>query len=109
MPESAQATERRLYVFDHPLIQHKVTILRDKRTGHKEFRELVEELAMLMSFEVTRGHRTQELQVQTPLGQAKGWTIAGQEIAVIPILRAGLAMETGVSQLIPTAPVGHVG
>ena len=100
---------RKVHVFDHPLILHKVTILRDARTGHKEFRELVEELAMLMAFEVTRAHRTQELEVHTPLGTAKGWTIAGQEIAVIPILRAGLAMETGVSRLIPTAPVGHVG
>jgi uracil phosphoribosyltransferase len=100
---------RKVHVFDHPLILHKVTILRDTRTGHKEFRELVEELAMLMAFEATRSHPTQEIEVQTPLAASKGWTIAGQEIAVIPILRAGLAMEAGISRLIPTARVGHVG
>lgn len=100
---------RKVHVFDHPLILHKVTILRDVRTGHKEFRELVEELAMLMAFEATRSQPTQEIDVQTPLAPAKGRTIAGQEIAVIPILRAGLAMETGISRLIPTARVGHVG
>jgi len=99
----------KVYVFDHPLILHKVTILRDKRTGHKEFRELVEELAMLMAYEVTRTHPTREIEVETPLATAKGRTIAGQEIAVVPILRAGLAMEAGITRLIPTARVGHIG
>jgi len=99
----------KVYIFDHPLILHKVTILRDKRTGHKEFRELVEELAMLMAYEVTRTHPTREIEVQTPLATAKGRTIAGQEIAVVPILRAGLAMEAGITRLIPTARVGHIG
>jgi len=99
----------KVYVFDHPLILHKVTILRDKRTGHKEFRELVEELAMLMAYEVTRTHPTREIDVETPLATAKGRTIAGQEIAVVPILRAGLAMEAGITRLIPTARVGHIG
>ncbi len=98
-----------VYVFDHPLIVHKLTILRDRRTGHKEFRELVEELAMLMAFEVTRSHPTREVQVETPLATTQGRSIAGQEIAVIPILRAGLAMEVGITRLIPTARVGHVG
>jgi uracil phosphoribosyltransferase len=110
MPESPRTIgERRLYVFDHPLIQHKVTILRDKRTGHKEFRELVEELAMLMAYEVTRSHPTAEIDVETPLTLTRGRTIAGKEIAVVPILRAGLAMETGITRLIPTARVGHLG
>ncbi len=110
MPESARTTAgKRLYVFDHPLIQHKVTILRDKRTGHKEFRELVEELAMLMAYEVTRSHPTKEIEVETPLAMTKGRTIAGQEIAVVPILRAGLAMEAGITRLIPTAYIGHIG
>ena len=111
MPESASTTAavRRLYVFDHPLIQHKVTILRDKRTGHKEFRELVEELAMLMAYEVTRSHPTVEIDVETPLTRTRGRTIAGQEIAVVPILRAGLPMEAGITRLIPTARVGHLG
>jgi uracil phosphoribosyltransferase len=99
----------KVYVFDHPLILHKLTILRDKRTGHKEFRELVEELAMLMAYEVTRSHPTRDIEVETPLATAKGKTIAGQEIAVVPILRAGLAMEAGITRLIPTARVGHIG
>ncbi|HXF81350.1 MAG TPA: uracil phosphoribosyltransferase [bacterium] len=99
----------KVYVFDHPLILHKLTILRDKRTGHKEFRELVEELAMLMAYEVTRSHPTRDVEVETPLATAKGKTIAGQEIAVVPILRAGLAMEAGITRLIPTARVGHIG
>src|SRR3972149_10640647 len=110
MPESARrAGGKRLYVFAHPLIQHKVTILRDKRTGHKEFRELVEELAMLMAYEVTRSHPTVEIDVETPLAMTQGRTIAGQEIAVVPILRAGLAMEAGITRLIPTADIGHPG
>jgi uracil phosphoribosyltransferase len=99
----------KVYVFDHPLILHKLTILRDRRTGHKEFRELVEEMAMLMAFEVTRSHPTREVEVETPLARTTGRTIAGQEIAVVPILRAGLAMEAGITRLIPTARVGHVG
>lgn len=100
---------RKVHVFDHPLILHKVTILRDRRTGHKEFRELVEELAMLMAYEATRTHPVRQLEVETPLAVAKGYTIAGQELALVPILRAGLAMEAGISRLIPTAHVGHVG
>jgi uracil phosphoribosyltransferase len=96
-------------VFDHPLIQHKLTILRDRRTGHKEFRELVEEIAMLMAFEATSDLPTRTTEVVTPLARATGATIAGQEVAVVPILRAGLAMETGVLRLMPTAHVGHIG
>ena len=88
--EVAGVSKGKVFVFDHPLILHKVTILRDKRTGHKEFRELVEELAMLMAFEVTRTHPTREVEVETPLAVTKGRSIAGQEIAVVPILRAGL-------------------
>ncbi len=98
-----------VYVSDHPLIGHKLTILRDVRTGHKEFRELVEELAMLMAFEVTRSLPTRVVEVQTPLAITQGKSIAGQEIAVVPILRAGLAMEVGITRLIPTARVGHMG
>jgi uracil phosphoribosyltransferase len=96
-------------VFDHPLIQHKLTILRDARTGHKEFRELVEEIAMLMAFEATTHLPTRAVEVRTPLAMAAGVTIAGQEVAVVPILRAGLAMEAGILRLIPTARVGHIG
>ncbi len=96
-------------VFDHPLIQHKLTILRDQRTGHKEFRELVEEIAMLMAFEATSDLPTRTIEVATPLATATGATIAGQEVAVVPILRAGLAMEAGILRLMPTARVGHIG
>jgi uracil phosphoribosyltransferase len=96
-------------VADHPLIQHKLTILRDRRTGHKEFRELVEEIAMLMAFEATSRLPTRPIEVVTPLGTAPGATIAGEEVAVVPILRAGLAMEAGILRLIPTARVGHIG
>jgi len=98
-----------VHVFDHPLIRHKLTILRDKRTGHKEFRELTQELAMLMAYEATRHHPVREITVETPLATTTGWSIAGQEIAVIPILRAGLAMEEAITRLIPTARVGHIG
>ena len=79
-------------VFDHPLIQHKLTILRDRRTGHKEFRELVGEIAMLMAFEATADLPLRPVDVVTPLGTARGATLAGQEIAVVAILRAGLPM-----------------
>ena len=96
-------------VFDHPLIQHKLTILRDRRTGHKEFRELVEEIAMLMAFEATADLPLRAVDVATPLGIARGATVAGQEIAVVPILRAGLPMEEGIVHLMPTARVGHIG
>ncbi len=98
-----------VHVFDHPLIRHKLTILRDKRTGHKEFREITQELSMLMAYEATRHHPVREIQVETPLAETTGWTIAGQEIAVVPILRAGLVMEEAITRLIPTARVGHIG
>jgi uracil phosphoribosyltransferase len=98
-----------VHVFDHPLIRHKLTILRDKRTGHKEFREVTQELSMLMAYEATRQHPVREVQVETPLAWTTGWSIAGQEIAVVPILRAGLAMEEAITRLIPTARVGHIG
>jgi len=96
-------------VFDHPLIQHKLTILRDARTGHKEFRELVEEIAMLMAFEATSDLPLRTIEVATPVGIARGAMLAGEELAIVPILRAGLAMEAGILRLMPTAAVGHVG
>jgi uracil phosphoribosyltransferase len=96
-------------VLAHPLIQHKLTILRDRRTGHKEFRELVEEITMLMAFEATSDLPTRAVEVTTPLGTAAGAAIAGQDVAVVPILRAGLAMEAGIVRLIPGAGVGHIG
>jgi len=96
-------------ILDHPLIQHKLTHIRDKNTGPKEFRELVEELALLMAYEVTRDLPLQEVEVETPIAPAKGRTIAGKKLAVVPILRAGLGMVNGILKLIPTAKVGHIG
>lgn len=98
-----------LYIFDHPLIQHKLTILRDKNTGTKQFRELVDELSMLMGFEITRHLPVREVEVETPVAKAKTKVLAGKKIGLIPILRAGLGMVDGMLQLLPAAKVGHIG
>lgn len=99
----------KLYVFDHPLIQHKLTYIRDKNTGTKEFRELVNELATLMAFEITRDMPLKEVEVETPVATANAMVLSGKKVGVIPILRAGLGMVEGILKLIPTAKVGHVG
>ncbi|UTR12210.1 uracil phosphoribosyltransferase [Evansella sp. LMS18] len=99
----------KVYVFDHPLIQHKLTYIRDKETGTKEFRELVDEVASLMAFEITRELPLQEVEVETPVGPAKAKTLAGKKLGLVPILRAGLGMVDGILKLIPAAKVGHVG
>ena len=96
-------------VMDHPLIQHKLSILRDVGTGAKEFRELVKELAMLMAYEATRDFQLAETTVTTPIQDATTYVLAGKKVAVIPILRAGLGMVEGILELIPAAKVGHVG
>ncbi|MFB0918114.1 MAG: uracil phosphoribosyltransferase [Clostridiaceae bacterium] len=93
----------------HPLIQHKLTILRDKNTGSKEFREVVEEIAMLMAYEVTRNIETSEVTVETPMCETKSRVLAGKKLAIVPILRAGLGMVEGIRKLIPAAKVGHIG
>lgn len=98
-----------VHVIDHPLIQHKLSIIRDRNTGSKEFRELVEEVAMLMAYEVTRDFPLEEVEVETPVSMARCKTVAGKKIALIPILRAGLGMTGGILKLIPTAKVGHIG
>jgi len=98
-----------VHVIDHPLIQHKLSIIRDQKTGAKEFRELVEEVSMLMAYEVTRDFPLDEIEVDTPVATAQCQTIAKKKIAVIPILRAGLGMVSGILKLIPTAKVGHIG
>lgn len=98
-----------VHVFDHPLIQHKLSILRDKNTSVKEFRELISEIAMLMCFEATRDLPLKEVDVETPVAVAKCRTIAGKKLAVVPILRAGLGMVDGVTTLVPAARVGHIG
>ena len=99
----------KVVVFDHPLIQHKLSIMRDKRTGVKEFRELLEEIAMLMVYEVTRDLETCEVDVETPICKATCRRLAGHKLAVVPILRAGLGMVDGVLNLVPAAKVGHIG
>ena len=96
-------------VMDHPLIQHKLSILRDIHTGSKKFRELVKELAMLMAYEATRDFQLAETTVQTPLAETTTYVLSGKKVAVIPILRAGLGMVEGILELIPAAKVGHVG
>jgi len=96
-------------VMDHPLIQHKLSILRDKNTGSKQFRELVKELAMLMAFEATRGFQLAETTVSTPITDTTTYVLAGKKVALIPILRAGLGMVEGILELIPAARVGHIG
>ncbi len=98
-----------VHVIDHPLIQHKLSIIRDLNTGPKEFRELVEEVSMLMAYEVTRNFPLEEVEVETPVSSARCHVITGKKIAVIPILRAGLGMVEGILKLIPTAKVGHIG
>jgi uracil phosphoribosyltransferase len=99
----------KVHIFDHPLIQHKLTRIRDINTGPKEFRELVEEAAMLMAYEVTRDFPLQEVEIETPLEKMKGKILAGRKVGIIPILRAGLGMVSGILKLIPAAKVGHVG
>ncbi len=99
----------RLVVVDHPLLQHKISLLRDKRTGQKEFRELVAEIAMLMAYEVTRDLPLKEVEVETPICVAKTKVISGKKLGLVPILRAGLGMVEGILRLVPAAPVGHVG
>ena len=96
-------------VMNHPLIQHKLTILRDVNTGVKEFRELVEELAMLMGYEVTRNLTMEEVEIETPICKTKAKVIAGKKLGIVPILRAGLGMVDGMLKLIPAAKVGHIG
>ena len=96
-------------VINHPLIQHKLTLIRDIRTGTKDFRELLEEIAMLMAYELTRDLPMEEVEIETPVARCKGKVIAGKKISVVPILRAGLGMVNGVLRLIPAAKVGHIG
>ena len=96
-------------VIDHPLVQHKLGLLRDKETGTKAFRELVSELAMLMGYEVTRDLPLQEVEVETPITRAPFKMLANEKLAVVPILRAGLGMADGMMNLIPHAKMGHIG
>ncbi len=96
-------------ITNHPLIQHKLTLLRDKNTGSKEFRALVQEIAMLMCYEATRDLPLQEVEIETPVAMAKTKVISGKTLAFVPILRAGMGMLGGVLELVPSAKVGHIG
>ena len=97
------------HVIDHPLIQHKLTIIRDKNSGTKVFREVVDEIAMLMAYEISRDLPVEEVEIETPMMKSVQKKLAGKKVAIIPILRAGLGMVDGILQLIPAAKVGHVG
>ena len=99
----------KVITIDHPLVQHKLSLLRDKDTGSKAFRELVYELAMLMAYEVTRDLELKEIEIETPICKTTVQTLANEKIAVIPILRAGLGMADGIMSLIPNAKMGHIG
>lgn len=99
----------KLVICDHPLIQHKLTFIRDQNTNTKQFRELVDEVAMLMAFEITRDVPLTTVKVKTPVAEAEGKVIAGRMMGLIPILRAGLGMVDGVLKVIPAAKVGHIG
>ncbi|WP_252501939.1 uracil phosphoribosyltransferase [Sporosarcina sp. Marseille-Q4943] len=99
----------KVHVFDHPLIQHKLTHIRDVNTGTKEFRELVDEVATLMAYEITRDLPLTEVEVETPVQTAKSNVLAGKKIGIVPILRAGIGMVDGILKLIPAAKVGHIG
>lgn len=98
-----------LHVINHPLIQHKLTQMRQKDTGSKDFRELLEEISLLMGYEVTRDLPTDDVEIETPITKMTGKRIAGKKLAVVPILRAGLGMMDGILELVPVAKVGHIG
>ena len=101
--------ERKVVIFDHPLIQHKLSILRNVETSTKDFRELVNEISMLMMFEATRDLPTETVKVETPCGIAECKQLAGRKLAFVPILRAGLGMVDGCLKMVPSARVGHIG
>ena len=96
-------------VMDHPLIQHKVTLMRKKETGSKDFRNLLEEITMLMGYEITRDLPLEEVEIETPVAKMIGKQISGKKLGIVPVLRAGLGMVQGMLNLIPTAKVGHIG
>ncbi len=98
-----------LTVLDHPLIIHKVTVLRQRETSKKKFKELVDEIAMLMAYEVTKDLPLEPIEIETPLETTTGYMISGKKLTVVPILRAGLGMVEGVVRLMPSARVGHIG
>ena len=101
--------DENVYIFDHPLIKHKISILRDKNTGTNEFRSIVEELAMLMGYEALSDLPTRLEDIETPITKCKSPVLDGRKLAIVPILRAGLGMVSGMLALVPSAKVGHIG
>ena len=99
----------KVHILDHPLLQHKLSILRDENTGVKDFREVVSEIATLMCYEATRDLPLEEVEIKTPITTAKFKMIAGKKLAIVPVLRAGLGMVDGILTLIPSVKVGHIG
>ena len=98
-----------LHIIDHPLIVHKLSIMRNKKTGSKDFRELLDEIALLMGYELTRDLPLEEIQIETPIMPMKAKVVKGKKLAIVPILRAGLGMVNGLQTLVPVAKVGHIG
>ena len=99
----------KVVVVNHPLVQHKLTLMRDKHCGSKDFRQLLEEITMLMGYEVTKDLPMKEIEIETPIQKCKSRVIAGKKLGIVPILRAGLGMVNGMLNLMPTAKVGHIG
>ena len=98
-----------LHVIDHPLIQHKLTIMRKKETGSKDFRQMLSEITVLMGYELTRDLPLDDIEIETPVTRMTGKAITGKKLAIVPILRAGLGMVDGLLNLVPVAKVGHIG
>ena len=98
-----------LHIINHPLITHKLSIMRNKKTGSKDFRELLEEITMLMGYELTRDLPLEDVTIETPITKMKAKMISGKKLAIVPILRAGLGMVDGLLSLVPVAKVGHIG
>ena len=98
-----------VFIMDHPLIQHKISLIRDKNTGTNEFRKMIEEIAILMGYEALRDLPLEDVEVETPIEACKTPMIAGKKLAVVPVLRAGLGMVNGITTLVPSAKIGHIG
>ncbi|MBR3436724.1 MAG: uracil phosphoribosyltransferase [Lachnospiraceae bacterium] len=107
--ENVYGPEDNVFVMDHPLIQHKISLLRDKKTGTNEFRQIVEEIAMLMGYEALHDLPLEDVEVETPIEKCMTPMISGKKLAIVPILRAGLGMVSGITALTPTAKIGHIG
>ncbi len=99
----------KVHVIDHPMVQHKLTIMRDKETGPKDFRQLLNEISLLMGYEITREIPLEEIEIETPIRKTTAKRVSGRKMAIIPILRAGLGMVDGLLNLVPVAKVGHIG